>query len=202
MRTTSHDLPRCARRDVDGLMSGVVSSRMRRKCFGRYPVAFGSVTAVGTMFGRGLGAVCRAHVDCPRLGGWKIQRGRPRMYQTHVRDPPRLRGGNQTHSQQKYKYDVPSSNKSFSALPREILSPSSHPYSSRPCQLWSQDYGGLPCKRSTGSMPIRVLYKQRKRTCNCQTIPPNSGPVCQLGRSRALFPNQLLWSSRTSHLLP
>lgn len=95
MRTTSHDLPRCARRDVDALMSGVVSARMSRKCFGRYPVAFGSVTAIGTLFGRGLGAVCRAQVDCPRLEGWTVLRGRLPMCRTHSQALTRHRDGNQ-----------------------------------------------------------------------------------------------------------
>lgn len=73
MRTTSHSLGRCARRDVDGLMGGLVSKRITSKFFGRYPVAFHSVTLTGLILVSHLGTVCRAHVSCPRVG---IGRGR------------------------------------------------------------------------------------------------------------------------------
>lgn len=187
---------------MDGLISGVVSSRIARNCFGRYPVAFGSVTAVGAMFGRGLGVTCRAQVDCPRLGGWTNQGERLPGCPTRAQGLQPRRDENQKRSLQKCNYGVPSYNRSSSVLQRERLCLSNPRCCNRPCQWSSRGCGDPLSMPNIGSTPISAPSKRHKRTSNYPTALPSNGAKFQQDLSRALSPIPPPLLGRTLRPLP
>lgn len=189
MRTTSHDLGRRARRGVHTLISGVVSKRVTSKLVHGTPLAFGSIRAIGGIFIRGLGVVCRAQVDCPSLGGWAMRtrpmtrHGRPPTSRKPTQGLPLRCDASQKRNRATYSKGVPSSSMSFPQVPGPKLSISSHLYCNYPFQWSNQDQGDLPCVPSKEPGLACVPCKPRTDTCTSQLFLLHSARWCQRGQS-------------------